>query len=104
MRQEKEQDRRRSASAAVAMKYTPELPAPFVIAKGRGKTADLILDLAREHRIPVVEHRIAREGYDLFLPGTYVPEDLYEVVATIFAFVYSIEKRSVRKDESDSSQ
>jgi flagellar biosynthetic protein FlhB len=42
---------------AIALMYTANLPAPQVVAKGAGQIAEKIRELAKEHRIPIVENK-----------------------------------------------
>jgi flagellar biosynthesis protein len=66
--------------------------APRVTAKGRGKLAERIIALAREHNIPIKnEPELVKVLYQLDLDSE-IPPALYRVVAEIFAFVYSLNK------------
>jgi len=76
---------------AVALRYDPAArPAPDVVAKGKGETAERILALAREHGIPV------REDQDLLAllaaceVGEEIPLELYTVVAELLAYLYRV--------------
>lgn len=73
---------------AVALKYRrEEMPAPEVVAKGAGKAADNILELARDNEVPVVEDQgLARVLYSLE-KGDMIPEVLYQPVAKILSIV-----------------
>lgn len=73
---------------AVALKYRPGAGAPRVVAKGAGGTAFKIRDLAREHRVPVVEDRpLCRTIYRVCELEEEIPAELYTAVAHILAFV-----------------
>jgi flagellar biosynthesis protein len=77
---------------AVALKYIPSLPAPFLAAKASGRAAARLVEIAREAGVPVVkEEGLACALYPLDL-GDYVPEECFEIVARVFAFVKSIEE------------
>jgi flagellar biosynthesis protein len=72
---------------AVALKYTFELPAPFIMAKGRGDLAKKIEEIALKNEIPIVKNYELTEGLiDLDL-GTFIPEEFYEIIAKILVFV-----------------
>jgi len=75
--------------AAVALRYRrEEAPAPVVTASGRGRAADRILDLAREHGIAVREDpdlAVALAALDL---GAAIPPELYAVIAEVLAWAY----------------
>lgn len=75
---------------AVALKYDPPaMEAPVVVAKGAGFVAEKIKEIAREHRVPVVENReLARSLYKSVEIGQAIPEALYRAVAEVLAFVY----------------
>jgi flagellar biosynthetic protein FlhB len=73
---------------AVALKYERGHGAPTVVAKGSGTLALKIKELAREHRIPVVEDKpLARTLYRVCDLDDEIPAELYLAVARILAFV-----------------
>jgi len=77
---------------AVALKYVPSLPAPFLAAKASGRAAARLAELAREAGVPVLkEPGLALALYPLDV-GDYVPEEYFEIVARVFAFVKCIEE------------
>jgi type III secretion system FlhB-like substrate exporter len=77
---------------AVALRYWAGLPAPFLAAKGAGRAADRLLAIAAEAGVPVLEDSpLAQAVYPLDV-GEYVPEECFEIVAKVFAFVKSIEE------------
>jgi len=78
---------------AVALRYERGgMAAPQVIAKGADHVALHIRELAREHRVPVVENKpVARALYRVEL-GQPVPEEMFRAVAEILAYVYSLKK------------
>ena len=62
--------------------------APRIIASGRGRTAEEIISLAREHEVPLQENPdLANALIDLPL-GEEVPEALYIAVAEVLSFAY----------------
>jgi len=75
---------------AVALKYQlHQMPAPKVVAKGRGYMAERIVALARTYNIPVERHvPLARALYKSVRVGDYIPRPLYRAVAEILAVVY----------------
>ncbi len=65
--------------------------APTVVAKGKGKTAEKIRQIARQHDIIIKERKpLARSLFQSVKIGSEIPEDLYEAVAIIMAEIYSI--------------
>jgi flagellar biosynthesis protein len=82
----------RRLGKAVALRYWTGLPAPFVAAKASGRAAERLVAIAREAGVPVLEEvGLAEAVFPLDL-GAYVPEECYEIVARVFAFVKSIEE------------
>jgi flagellar biosynthesis protein FlhB len=81
---------------AVAIRYRPgEDAAPRVTAKGKGRLADIMRELAREHGIPIIEDiPLARLLYRRVKVGRTVPAETYRAVAAILAFVYRVLGRS----------
>jgi flagellar biosynthesis protein len=74
---------------AVALKYERgKDAAPKVAAKGRGAVADKILALAREHRIPIEQDSTLMEALYRLDINEEIPEELYQVVAELLAFIY----------------
>jgi flagellar biosynthetic protein FlhB len=81
---------------AVAIKYDSKLSdAPVVTAKGLNFIAQRIKDMAGENGVEIVENKkLARTLYDTVEIGEAVPPDLYQAVAEILAFVYSIKGKT----------
>lgn len=81
---------------AVAIEYDQKsMSAPIVIAKGEGFVAQKIRDIAKEHKIPIVENKpLARALLLQVEVGEAVPEDLYRAVAEVLAFVYRLKEKS----------
>ena len=77
---------------AIALRFNPsEMAAPRVVAKGADFIAERIREIAREHRVPVVENKtLARALYKMAEIGDYVPVDLYRAVAEVLAYVYRL--------------
>jgi flagellar biosynthesis protein len=72
---------------AAALKYTEHLPAPFIIAKGRGELAEKLQRMAEEHGVPVQEDPELSELLDVLEIGEIIPEELYEIIAELYTFV-----------------
>ncbi|RWZ60508.1 EscU/YscU/HrcU family type III secretion system export apparatus switch protein [Halobacillus fulvus] len=74
---------------AIALHYeTEQQAAPRVVAKGKGYVADNILERAKEHDIPVQEDASLVELLSELNINEQIPEELYLVVAEVFAFIY----------------
>jgi len=76
---------------AIALRYWAGLPAPFLAAKAEGTAADRLVALAREAGVPIVEDEGLAQAVFPMDVGDYVPEECFEIVARVFAFVKSIE-------------
>ncbi len=78
---------------AVALQYRPpEQSSPKVLAKGRNHVALRIRRRAEELGIPIVENPpIARLLYSTAKIDREIPEDLYQAVAEVLAYVYKLD-------------
>jgi flagellar biosynthesis protein len=72
---------------AIALNYDGE-NAPRLTAKGRGELAQRILDLAKEHDVPLHEDSDLAALLAQIPLGEEIPETLYRAVAEIIAFAY----------------
>ncbi|MFN3567527.1 MAG: EscU/YscU/HrcU family type III secretion system export apparatus switch protein [Caldimicrobium sp.] len=82
---------------AVALKYEPEKGAPEVIAKGIGYLAHLILQIAKEYKIPIKEDStLVRELYKLEL-NKPIPPELYQAVAVVIAWAFKLNEQLKKK-------
>ncbi len=79
---------------SVALSYKENtMRAPRVVAKGRDLTALRIRELAKEHRIPVVEAPpLARALYRHTELEDEIPETLYTAVAEVLAYVLQLRR------------
>jgi flagellar biosynthesis protein len=68
--------------------------APLLVAKGRGKVADRIIEVARAHGIPIEEDRELVEVLSTLDLYQEIPEELYKTVAEILAFIYRLSKKA----------
>ena len=76
---------------AAALQYEPGKDgAPRVVAKGRGQMAQRIIDLAREHQIPLVENPTLAHLLDVLDLDVDIPSELYHAVAEVLVFVYRL--------------
>lgn len=80
---------------AVALKYNvEEMRAPKVVAKGTELFAKKIIEVARQHNVPVIENPpVARALFKLVDVNREVPPELYKAVAEILMFVYNLRKK-----------
>ena len=75
---------------AIALRYEAEyMDAPMVVAKGVDFMAQRIKKVARESGVTIVENQeLARNLYYICDLGDVIPENLYQAVAQVLAFVY----------------
>ena len=80
---------------AVTIKYDKDTnEAPVVVAKGADYLAQKIKDRARENAIEIVENKpLARMLYHNVEIGAEIPPELYQMVAEVLAYVYSLTGR-----------
>ena len=80
---------------AVAIKYDPEkADAPIVVAKGQDYIALRIKEIAKENKVEIVENKpLARTLYNTVEIGGKIPPELYQAVAEVLAFVYSLKEK-----------
>jgi len=91
MKKGKEQNR------AVALKYRPELDnAPKVTAMGKGKVAEKIIEIAREHNIHIHNDPDLIEVLSKLDLNEEIPPALYVVVSELLAFIYSLNAEKIR--------
>jgi flagellar biosynthetic protein FlhB len=77
---------------AIALEYQPgQMGAPKVIAKGAGHIAKRIVELARQHGVPVIERKpLAQALYRLVKLDREIPLAFYVLVAELLAYVYRL--------------
>lgn len=75
---------------AIALKYD-EITAPKLTAKGHADLAEQIINLAKEHNIPIYENSELVNILSRLELGDEIPETLYRVIAEIIAFAYHLQ-------------
>ena len=79
---------------AVALQYNQEMLAPIIVAKGQDIIAQKIKEIAKEHKVTIVENKmLARALYAAVEIGQPVPHELYQAVAEVLAYVFKLKKR-----------
>ena len=79
---------------ACALKYNAdEMDSPMLIAKGTELIAKKIIDIAKEHSVPVIENApVARALFKMVDLNQFIPPELYKAIAEILLFVYNMKK------------
>jgi len=83
---------------AVALKYDRSMQSPKVVAMGADLLAQRIKKIATEAGIPLVENvPLARGLFKSAEVGDEIPLELYQAVAEVLAYVYSLKKKRRRQ-------
>jgi len=84
-------NRRPSRRTAVALQYDGRSDAaPRVSAAGQGHVAERIIELAREHGLPVREDPDLAAALAALDLGATIPVELYGVIAEVLAWAYKV--------------
>jgi flagellar biosynthetic protein FlhB len=84
---------------AVAIKYDSTVGVPVVLARGSDKVALRMREIAQRTSVPVVEEKpLARALYWTCEVGDAIPRELFEGVARVLAFVYTLVPTSPRDE------
>jgi len=78
---------------AIALKYDGE-NAPNLTAKGNDELAEEILQIAREHDVPIYENADLVRLLARLELGDAIPETLYQTVAEIIAFAWYLKGKA----------
>jgi flagellar biosynthesis protein FlhB len=84
---------------ACALKYDPnKYAAPILLAKGQDFVAQRIREIAKEHRIPIIENKpLARTIYKTMEVGQVIPRELFSAVAEVLAYVLKLRKKKMMR-------
>jgi flagellar biosynthesis protein len=76
----------------VALRYQPEAPfldaAPRLVAKGQGYLAERILELAKEHGVPIHQDPDLLATLEPLDVNRLIPPELFQAVAVVLATLY----------------
>jgi flagellar biosynthesis protein FlhB len=79
---------------SVALKYDGRSTAPEVVAKGQDLLALRIREIAAENGVPIVpDPPLARSLHGSVEVGQQIPEELFQAVAQVLAYVYRVAGR-----------
>lgn len=85
-------EEKKKIKQAVALEYDPNDMAPKIVATGRGRLAERIIEEAQDNDIPIHQDDKLADTLSKLDIGEYIPPELYEVVAEILVFVDKMEK------------
>ncbi|MBO4902767.1 MAG: EscU/YscU/HrcU family type III secretion system export apparatus switch protein [Lachnospiraceae bacterium] len=92
-------EKKNKPKQAIALEYDPNDVAPKIIATGRGKIAEKIIEAAQEADVPVHQDDKLADTLSKLDIGDFIPPELYEVVAEILVFVDQMEKIRSKMDK-----
>jgi len=88
----------RDRPAAVALSYDPLAgQAPTVLASGFGHIAEKIMEIARAEQIHIHRDDNLSSLLARVPAGTEIPEEAYQLVAELLAFLYQTDQRLGKK-------
>ena len=86
---------------AVALKYDSQKDtAPRVVAKGKGHTAEHILEAAQKNSVPVYQNKTLVNMLMALDIDREIPPELYKAIAEVMAYVYKMDKAKGRELEA----
>ncbi|MGB3262146.1 EscU/YscU/HrcU family type III secretion system export apparatus switch protein [Paenisporosarcina sp.] len=86
-------EEKKKVKEVVALTYKQNLEnAPTVIAKGKGVIAENLIKIAQEHQILIQEDPSLVALLGQLDINESIPEELYQAVAEVFAFIYRIDQ------------
>lgn len=77
----------KTKNKVVAIKYKEGVEAPFITAKGTGEKVDFILQIAKENNVHIQQDSNLVDFLGNQSVGDFIPEETWDVVAKIFAFI-----------------
>lgn len=83
---------------AVAIEYVPGEAAPKILATGKGRIAEKIIETAKENNVPTYKDNKLADTLSKLKIGDMIPPELYEVVAEILVFVDDVDRMKSKLD------
>ena len=84
---------------AVAIAYEPGEAAPKILATGKGKVAEKIIETAKENKVPTYKDNKLASTLSKLQIGDMIPPELYEVVAEMLVFVDDMDRMKAKLDQ-----
>jgi flagellar biosynthesis protein len=69
--------------------------APKMLSSGKGFVAQKIIEIAKEHNIPLYENAELVEILSLIEVNEYIPMEVYAIVAEIFSYIYEENEKKI---------
>ncbi len=93
--QGKNEEKLHGLKKAIALGYSEnEDAAPKVLASGKGKVAEKIIEVAKSEGIHIYEDEHLAESLEDLEIGDNIPLELYQAVAEVLAFVYQMDDQN----------
>ena len=93
------------AHIAVAIKFDKEKDkAPKVVAKGMRKHAEKIKEIAKHYGVPILRNVPLAQALNKLEIDEEIPEELFEAVAEVLAFVYKIREEQENKNKGSTKR
>ncbi|MDX8046922.1 EscU/YscU/HrcU family type III secretion system export apparatus switch protein [Gracilibacillus sp. S3-1-1] len=91
-------EQERYKKRAAALRFDPESEvAPRLTASGKGYVAEEIIERAKENNVPIQSDPSLVQMLSEININEQIPEELYQVVAEVFAYIYQIDKKLENK-------
>ena len=88
------QEDNQKVQKAVALQYDKNANnAPKITAKGKGETANNIIKIATDNKIPIKKDEDLVELLSKIDIDKEIPTSMYKAVAEIFAFIYELSNK-----------
>lgn len=88
------QEDNQKVQKAVALQYDKNSNnAPKITAKGKGETANNIIKIAQDNKIPIKKDEDLVELLSKIDIDKEIPTSMYKAVAEIFAFIYELSNK-----------
>ena len=85
----------KSRKSASVLKYKENQDlSPRLVAKGKGNVADHIIKEAEYHKIPIQKDPSLSELLSQLEINQSIPEELYQAVTEVFAFIYKVDRKT----------
>ena len=93
-----EREKKKHELSAAALKYDTESGgAPRVVGIGKGHLAKKMLEAAKANSVPVKEDEALAKSLSKLNVGQEIPEELYQAVAEVLAFLYQMDKGVMKR-------
>ncbi|TDT60912.1 EscU/YscU/HrcU family type III secretion system export apparatus switch protein [Fonticella tunisiensis] len=79
---------------AAALRYEKGYIAPKVTAIGFGHIAEKIIEEANRNNVPVISNEKLAESLSSLTIDQEIPSELYEAVAAVIAYIYSVNDKA----------